>query len=83
MVELALDAIPEACLWGPNGRRDRNERNVGMPVGVFGVGGDIVDIEEVFGLPLTLLVDARRAEGIEEGKALRSGCDGENTMAKW
>jgi hypothetical protein len=71
-----------ACLLGPNGSKDLKERNVGMPVGVFGDAdaedgdGVRVDTGEMFEVLLALLIDTRRVEGIDEGKALRWGCAG-------
>lgn len=71
-----------ACLLGPKGRRDLNERNAGMPVGVevlsevFGGDGEVL-VDAEFGMTL---VDVRRADGREEGKA-RLGCAGDGWEA--
>ena len=81
-----LGAAPETevgYLLGPKGKRDRNDRKVGIPDGVLGVfGGGVGDAAtERFRLSLLLemlLVDGREAEGIAEGNAggnaLRLGC---------
>lgn len=68
------------CLFGPKGRRDRNERKAGMPEGVLGAfdSGEGDKATERFSVLVweMLLVDGRRADGIAEGKALRAGMDG-------
>jgi hypothetical protein len=82
--------VPETgvgCLFGPKGRRDRKDLKVGMAEGVLGVfdGGEGDEATERFRLLLleTLLVYGRRAEGIEEGKALRLGCAGMDEGGRW
>jgi hypothetical protein len=51
------------CIFGPKGRRDRNDLKAGMPEEVFD-GGEGNEATERFRLLLleTLLVDGRRAE---------------------